>query len=413
MNKRKNFIIVIMIIFMCFLFGSCEIGSFIKESDTQQTNKTDDTKEKPQKESKKEVDKISILMDNMSLREKVGQLFIIRPDALYDSLTEDQISNSQENGVKSLTEEMSQTLKDYPVGGFAIFDKNISTPYQIKTFTSQLKSSEDITPFIAVDEEGGIVSRLANHSGFDLPRYKNVKTIGDTKDPENARRMGQTIGKYLIEYGFNLDFAPDADVNTNPNNPVIGSRAFSSNPKIASEMVSAAVEGFHESGIMTCIKHFPGHGDTNTDSHNGYTSTNKTWKQMLSCEILPFKAGIASGTDMIMVSHITAVNVTSDGLPSSLSYEMVTGKQRDELCYDGVIITDSLSMGAITNKYSSSEAAVKAFLAGNDILLMPYNYKQAFDGVLSAVENKTISESRLDESVRRILSLKQKYGLLN
>ena len=177
-------------------------------------------------------------------------------------------------------------------------------------------------------------------------------------------------------------------------------------------MVSAEIKGLHESGIMSCAKHFPGHGDTKGDTHYEFVYVEKTWDELLDCEIIPFTAAMDADTDMIMVAHIAARNVTDDGLPSSMSKEMITDRLRGELGYKGVVITDSMAMGAVADKYSPAEAAVKSIQAGADIILMPEDYKAAFQGVLDAVNNGTISQERLDESVLRILNLKQQYGLL-
>lgn len=360
-----------------------------------------------------EQDAVRQRMAGMTLREKVGQVFFIRPDALDFTLTGKQVESSKMKGVTIWNDTLKQNLKEYPAGGFALFGKNIQTPAQLSGLTEALKDASVTPPFLGVDEEGGTVSRLAKNGAFQLPTYESMTAVGNTGDPENARQVGLTIGGYLKKYGFNLDFAPVADVNTNPDNPVIGIRAFSSDPNAAAAMVAAEIGGLHESGMMSVIKHFPGHGDTKTDTHLGYATTEKTWEEMQSCELIPFEAGIKAGADMVMAAHITAVNVTSDGLPTSLSHEMLTDRLRGELGYDGIIITDALAMGAVSAQYSSGEAAVTAVQAGVDILLMPYDYRQAFDAVLTAVSDGTIPEERLDESVYRILSLKEKYGLLD
>lgn len=176
-------------------------------------------------------------------------------------------------------------------------------------------------------------------------------------------------------------------------------------------MVNSTISGFHEENIMTSIKHFPGHGDTQTDTHKGYASTSKTWEEMLNCEIIPFKENLQT-TDLVMVAHISVPNVTNDNLPSSLSSVMINDKLRTELGYNGVVITDSFEMEAITDNYSTKDALIKSFNAGADILLMPNDYKEAFDIMKSAVQDGTISEERLNQSVLRILNLKEKYGLL-
>lgn len=348
----------------------------------------------------------------ISVREKVGQLFIIRPDSLDLALSQENINDSKTEGSTKLTDAMKKTLEQYPVGGVAVFKKNVVDPKQLTAFIKDLQAASQITLFTGIDEEGGRVARLANHAEFITPQYDSAAAVGETGDSKNAKEMGASIGGYISEYGLNLDFAPDADVNTNPDNTVIGDRAFSSDPAVAADMVAAAIEGFHSSGVMCCIKHFPGHGDTDTDTHYGCATTTKTWDEMLACEMLPFKAGIAAGTDMVMSAHITVPNVTSDGLPASISNEMITDKLRGEIGYDGVVITDALAMEAITDFFSSEESAVMAIQAGADILLLPENFTNAFDAVVAAVENGTITEARLDESVARILTLKAKYNLM-
>ena len=347
----------------------------------------------------------------MSTEEKVGQLFIIRPAALDTSLTPAQISDASKYGVTELSDAMAETLKQYPAGGFAFFGKNITSPEQLEGFAGALNAARP-SLFMAVDEEGGSVSRIANSKGFDVTKYDSMESVGDTGDAENARNVGVTIGAYLKKYGFNLDFAPDADVNTNPDNMVIGDRSFGSDGELVAKMVSAEIDGLHQSGVMSCAKHFPGHGDTKGDTHTQFVYVDKSWEQLQSCELIPFKAAIGAGTDMIMAAHIAARNVTDDDLPSSMSYEMITGKLRGELGYEGIVITDGMAMGAVTQRYSSAEAAVKAIQAGADIVLMPENYIEAFNGVLAAVKDGSISAARLDESVLRILELKDKYGLL-
>ena len=236
--------------------------------------------------------------------------------------------------------------------------------------------------------------------------------IGASRDSENARRAGLTIGGYLKKLGFQLDFAPVADVNTNPDNPVIGERAFSGEPETAAEMVSAAIKGFHEAGIACCIKHYPGHGDTSADTHDGYASTDKSWQELLSCELIPFISGIDAGADLVMAAHISAPSVTGDERPASLSYELINVKLRGELGFEGVVATDSLAMGAVTLEYSPAEAALAALNAGADLLLMPESYREAYEGVLAALESGELPVSRIDESALRILRLKEEYGLL-
>lgn len=351
------------------------------------------------------------ILEDMTLKEKIGQLFIIRPESLVESLTADQVHSTNSYGVIEWTEEMATILEEYPAGGIALFSKNIKTPSQIISFIEDMQNDSEISLFISVDEEGGLVSRIANDSDFDVTTYDSMQTIGDTGNTDEAYNVGFTIGSYLYDYGFNLDFAPVTDINTNSDNIIIGNRAFGSNPKLVASMAYAEIKGLHDAGVMSSIKHFPGHGDTTDDTHSGYVAIEKNWDELLTCELIPFIETFEI-TDMVMVAHITANNITNDGLPSSLSYEMITNKLRGELGYDNVVITDSLAMGAIIQNYTSAESALMAIQAGVDIMLMPNDYVEAFEAIYQAVSDGTILESRIDESVLRILELKIKYGLI-
>lgn len=355
-------------------------------------------------------DPIIAMLQEMTLRQKVGQLFIVRPDALDASQTQEEIDEIKREGVTELTAEMAEMLEEYPVGGIAMFAKNITSPEQITAFNAALQEASDIPLFLAVDEEGGLVARLANHKAFDLPKYKSAAAVGASEDPDDALEMGSTIGAYLKAYGFNLDFAPVADVNTNPDNPVIGTRAFSNSGEIAAQMVSAMAEGLNSQGIIATFKHFPGHGDTAEDSHNGLAVTYRTGRQLANCEILPFLE--ADSNDMIMVGHIAVPEETGNMVPSSMSGYMVDMLLKGNLDFQGLVITDSLSMTAITQLYTPGEAAVTALLAGCDILLMPHGLEEAFEAVVTAVEDGILTEQWLDETVLRILEFKQLHGVI-
>ena len=346
------------------------------------------------------------VLGKMSLREKVGQLFIVRPEALAEN------SNAETaQATDRVDDAVISRIEEYPVGGIALFSRNITSAEQLPMFISDLQSSSKYPLFIAVDEEGGRVARIANSDFFNVASYKSMEDIGKSGDASKAEEVGRQIGLYLKELGFNLDFAPVADTNTNPQNIVIGDRSYGSDPALVACMVSAQLDGMHDSGIMGTLKHFPGHGDTKDDTHSGYVSIEKTWDELKECELVPFITALPKA-DMVMVSHITAVNVTSDKLPTSMSETMITGKLRNELGYDGVIITDAMAMGAVADNYTSAEAAVTAVKAGVDIVLMPQNLDEAFNGVMNAVTDGEISMERLDESVMRILKLKARYKLI-
>lgn len=305
----------------------------------------------------------------------------------------------------TLTDAMRETLQAYPVGGICQFGKNITDPEQLAQFNANLQAASRTPLFIAVDEEGGAVARLANHPAFDLPQYESAAAVGASGDPSDAYAMGQTIGAYLKVYGFNMDFAPDADVNTNPDNPIIGTRAFSSDAATAAEMAAAAADGLRTGGILPTLKHFPGHGDTAEDSHTALAVTYKTLDELQACELLPFAED--TGLHAVMVGHIAAPNVTGDGTPATLSPQLVALIPDAE---NTLIVTDSLAMDAITAAYTPGEAAVQALQAGCDVLLMPNSLPEAYAAVLEAVQNGTISEERLDRSVNKILLYKQQFA---
>lgn len=355
-----------------------------------------------------EEDDVLTRMENMSLREKVGQLFMIRPDALEERFGPAELEDNSKIGTTRVSDEMRAVYAQYPCGGFALFRKNILSPSQLRTFAENLHAMGGTPSLLAIDEEGGRVARIANHSvSFGVRKFPPMGEIAAKGDPALAYEAGKTIGGYLAAYGIDIDFAPVADVNTNPLNPVIGDRAFGSDPELAAQMVAQVIRGLHDSGTASCIKHFPGHGDTETDTHKGYAETRKTWDMLRDCEMIPFRAGIEAGTDLVMTAHISAPEITGSEVPATMSYLFLTEKLRGEMGFQGLIITDALAMGAIRDVYSSSEACLACLEAGADILLMPYDYFEAFDGIVEAVQSGRLPESRIDESVCRILRFKQ------
>lgn len=375
--------------------------------ETPVTDEAPETAEPPEVDDSDPVDQ---WLARLSLKELIGQLFIIRPDGLDLNLSRDQLEDISAAGVTQLSPQLTQSLADYPVGGFVLFGKNLISPEQLAELQAELREASPVAPFMAIDEEGGLVSRLANQAGFDVPRFPDMRDIGAAGEPEQAYQVGLTIGNYLRSYGFNLDFAPVADVDSNPANPVIGARAFSSDPALVSSMVVAAQSGFQDAGLIACLKHFPGHGDTASDPHYATASTAKTWVEMAQLELIPFQAGIGAGADMIMLGHILTPGVSDDAWPASLSPE-IHRRLRQDLAFDGVVITDSLSMQAITDQYSPGEAALQAYLAGNDVLLMPAQLEEAFRAIEQAVAEGVIDQAELSRRVGRILRLKLKYGI--
>lgn len=341
---------------------------------------------------------VSILKNiaEMSLREKVGQLFNIRLEVLNDGRTV-----MEESG------RITANYKLYPCGGFTIFAKNLLGPKQLTALSAYLHGLGNY-PLLCIDEEGGLVARIGNSNYFNVQTYSSMYEIGLSGNPQNAYDAGYTIGSYLYTYGLDVDFAPVADVWTNPQNTVIGKRAFSTDPNVVAIMTEQFNNGLKKRHVIGCYKHFPGHGDTGTDSHYGYAEAAKTWDEMKACELIPFQNGIDNGVEMIMAAHISCPNVTGSAEPATVSHLLLTDKLRTEMGFQGIIITDGMEMGAITSQYSSAEAAILAIQAGADIILLPADYFSTFDAVVAAVENGTIPESRIDESVARILTLKEK-----
>ncbi len=351
-------------------------------------------------------DEVEAQLQQMTLREKVGQMFYIRMESLDPSIEWTTYDDLADINILDVTENMKRVNEDYPVGGIILYAWNIEDGAQLARVIPQVRALNG-SPLLCIDEEGGRVARIANNPNFDVKRYESMVAIGATGDPQNAYECGNTIGTYLKYYDFDIDFAPVADVNTNPENIVIGPRAFSDDPAVAAPMVVNYLQGLKDAGITGCIKHFPGHGDTKADTHYGYASTQKTWAEMLACEMVTFKAGIQWGCRLVMTAHIGAPNVTGSDVPATMSPIILQDKLRGELGYQNIIITDGMEMGAITQQYTSAEAAVGSILAGADIVLGPRYFIEAFDAVIDAVGNGTISEERINQSVRRILKLRK------
>ena len=330
----------------------------------------------------------------MTLEQKVAGLFFVTPEQLTG------VGQAVQAG-----EGTQEALAKWPVGGLVYFKQNIQSEEQLKEMLANTVSYSSFPIFLGVDEEGGSVARVADALG--LENVGPMADIGSAGDVQAAYAANQTIGTYLSSYGFNVDFAPIADVLTNSDNTVIGDRAFSDDPQTSADMVAGAVEGLQSAGVSACLKHFPGHGDTAGDSHTGAAETDRTKEEMAAAEFLPFQSGIGAGADMVMVGHISAPNLTGgEKVPASLSEEIITGILRSELGYDGIIITDAMNMAAVTDYYEADVAAIMALKAGADMILMPEDFQQAYEGVLQAVQDGTVSQERVDDSLKRIYRVK-------
>ncbi|MDE7321306.1 MAG: glycoside hydrolase family 3 protein [Lachnospiraceae bacterium] len=338
------------------------------------------------------------MLASMTVEQKVCQMFVVTPEALTNGAV-----------VTTVDETLGTCLKKWPVGGLVYFSKNLTDAEQTKELlrcTQELALEVEGLPLLqCVDEEGGKVARIGNNKGFNVPK---IGPMGKVDSEEDAYAAGSTIGIYLSDLGFTLDFAPDADVLTNQKNAVIGNRSFGGDAATVLSYAKAYSDGLHVNGILSTFKHFPGHGATEADTHEGFAYTDKTYEELQQAELVPFAGAGEAGIDCVMVSHIAVPGVTGDNTPSSLSYRMITEILRRDLKYDGIIVTDAMNMGAIVEQYASDEAAVAAVKAGADVILMPEDFRLAAEGVLAAVQGGGISEDRIDESVRRIIMVKLK-----
>ena len=367
------------------------------------SNIVEKPEQEPEKSSGQEIvsvqQQIDGYLEEMTLEEKVAQLFIIQPEAILDVGT-----------AVAAGDATREAIDKYPVGGFIYFGENLQSKEQTREMLHNVQAySTERTgfpAFLSVDEEGGTVARVAGTGNFDVPDIGDMADIGAAGDVDAAKQVGEDIGSYLAELGFNLDFAPVADVLSNPENTVVRKRSFGSDPQLVSDMAIAVSDGLEEKGLLSAYKHFPGHGATSADTHKGYAYTDKTLEELEACELIPFQRCIAADAKLIMAAHISAPKVTGDDTPTSLSKTMVTDILRGKMGYTGLVVTDAMNMGAITEEYTSAEAAVKALQAGVDVVLMPENYQQAYQGVLDAVADGTLTEGRIDESVTRILTVK-------
>lgn len=335
------------------------------------------------------------LLSGMTLREKLCQLMIVRPEVL-----------TGESPVTAAGETTRLALETYPVGGLIYSVDNLVTQEQTREMITNTQSYSKLPLFISADEEGGNVGRLMYKLGTTW-----VNSMYSYKDEgaDTAYANAKTIGTDMVSCLFNTDFAPVADVWTNPDNTVIGDRAYSDDFEQAAELVASAVRGFTDAGVICCLKHFPGHGDTSTDTHEGAAVVSKSLDELRAGEFLPFVSGIEAGADMVMIGHITVTSV--DPEPATISKAIITDVLRGELGWDGVVISDSLDMGALAG-YDNGEVCVKFLEAGGDILLGIPDIETALTALEAAVTDGRLTESRIDESVQRVLELKISHGII-
>lgn len=335
---------------------------------------------------------VDAVVEMMTLEEKVAGLFVVTPE----SITGVNTAVRAEDGTRD-------ALAKYAVGGIVYFQKNMQSQEQL---TEMLKNTAEFSRypiFLAVDDEGGRVSRVAAAGiGESADSAQNIGATGNT---DNAYQAGVKIGQTLSELGFNLDFAPVADI-ANVENSTMGDRAYGADAATVSGFVTAMMSGLEEQKVTACLKHFPGIGSSVQDTHDGSASTTRTEEEFRAEEFAVFQAGIDAGAKMVMVSHMAAPSLTGDNNPSIFSEKLITEILREEMGFEGVVITDALNMKAISEYYGADEAAIMALKAGCDMLLMPEDFEKAYNGVLQAVREGVISEERINDSLRRVYRIK-------
>ena len=376
--------------------GNTGVAADVTESGTTTEEQTADSQETTEVTEEEKPSLVDETLAGMTLHEKVCQMMFVTPEEL-----------TGEDGVTVAGDATRQALENYPVGGIVYFAKNLESQDQVKEMIDNSQKDSSIGLFVATDEEGGVVNRLMDTVGTTyIGSMYYYKDDGDETAYENA----YTIANDMSALGFNLDFAPVADVWSNPDNTVIGERAYSDDYAQAAELVGNAVKGFNDGGVMCTLKHFPGHGDTAEDSHYSSAYVHSTKEEIMADEMQPFRSGIEAGAEFVMVGHLIVPDI--DEVPATLSYKIATGILRDELKFEGVAITDSFEMESIADNYSVDDAVVMSVKAGMDMILQPKDMASAVNSIEQAVADGELSEDRIDESVRRILTLKESRGLL-
>lgn len=376
--------------------GNTGVAADVTESGTTTEEQTADSQETTEVTEEEKPSLVDETLAGMTLHEKVCQMMFVTPEEL-----------TGEDGVTVAGDATRQALENYPVGGIVYFAKNLESQDQVKEMIDNSQKYSSIGLFVATDEEGGVVNRLMDTVGTTyIGSMYYYKDDGDETAYENA----YTIANDMSALGFNLDFAPVADVWSNPDNTVIGERAYSDDYAQAAELVGNAVKGFNDGGVMCTLKHFPGHGDTAEDSHYSSAYVHRTKEEIMADEMQTFRSGIEAGAEFVMVGHLIVPDI--DEVPATLSYKIATGILRDELKFEGVAITDSFEMESIADNYSVDDAVVMSVKAGMDMILQPKDMASAVNSIEQAVADGELSEDRIDESVRRILTLKESRGLL-
>ncbi len=383
--KSKKIIIVLIILII--ILGGVLAYVFLTDKDDKKLDSN--TNNSSDKETLSPLEKkVNEKLESMSLEEKIGQMLII----------------SYRSG------EMDDTLKSALVnnkpGGFILFAENFTTYEKTLNLIKSIKETADIPMFMSVDQEGGTVQRLKSLSDVQATKIPAMFDVGKTGDSDIAYQVGGVIGEELKVFGINVDFAPVLDIVESRNQSFIGSRSFGTTADLVSQMGIKLGKGLEDKGVIPVYKHFPGHGSTTTDSHYDLPVINKTKDELMEKELIPFKKAIGEGADIIMIGHLAIPKITNDKTPASLSKVLITDLLKTELNYQGLVVTDALNMGALTNNYKESEIYEMAINAGVDLLLMPKSSTSAMSSIKASIASGKITEDQINNSVRKILTLK-------
>lgn len=362
---------IIIIVFAFLLLVGCNSKKKEKQNDLNELDK-----------------KVETTLQNMSLNEKIGQMITI----FYRSPKMDNT--------------LKKALDDVKPGGFILFGENFSDYEGTLNLIKEIKSSSSIPMFISIDEEGGLVQRLTSLRGTDVSDVPYMYNVGEKNDLDLTYNVGKLIAEELRVFGINMDYAPVIDVYSNPNNKVIGKRSFGTTPELVSKHGIKLAQGLNDNGVIPVYKHFPGHGNTATDSHQDLPIVNKTKEELMKLDLIPFVDAINNNASVIMIGHLAVPNLTNDNTPASLSRKLITDFLKNELNYKGLVITDALQMKALTRYYNDEEICGKAVEAGVDILLMPSSSRTCLKSVQDAIKEGNVTEEQINESVRKILKLK-------
>lgn len=330
-------------------------------------------------------------LSELTLEEKVGQMFMC---GIQD-----------ENHLLSL-------INNLKVGGIIYFNRNVNDAKDALELSNKIKSISKIPLFISIDQEGGIVSRIKKN----ITEVSGNMAIAATNNKENAYKISKILAEELSQLGINMNLAPVVDINNNPNNPVINVRSYGENPNMVTDFGLKSLNGYKEKNIIAVAKHFPGHGDTDTDSHTLLPIVDYNENRLNNMELIPYKRMIPEGLDGIMVSHILFSKICNDNKPATLSYDIITKLLKQKLNYKGLIITDCMEMQAITDNYGMEDAVIASILAGVDIIAISHTLDlqdKAIKAVIESVKNGVIDEDIINQAVNKILKYKKKYNITN